>query len=145
MSIQAKLKARSLLATQGLDILQRLTKLVLDKELSVMLDVSKPIRWPEQNSGVGGDASAVETGTLSPKPSSSGQRTRTLPHDAAGAVMPTDRQLTMSDSRDTQETETREETPEHNSFGNFSRLEYVEDASVSEALYDFDQGESGSI
>jgi hypothetical protein len=139
MSIQAKLKARSLLATQGLDILQRLTKLVLDKELSVMLDVSKPIRWPEQNSGVGGDASAVETGTLSPKPSSSGQRTRTLPHDAAGAVMPTDRQLTMSDSRDTQETETREETPEHNSFGNFSRLEYVEDASVSEALYDFDQ------
>ncbi|KAF4221728.1 hypothetical protein CNMCM5878_008188 [Aspergillus fumigatiaffinis] len=139
MSIQVELKTRSLLATQGLDILQRLTKLVLDKELSVMLDVSKPIRWPEQNSGVDGNASAVGTCTLSPKPSSSGQRTRTLPHDAAGAVMQTDRQLTMSDSRDTQETETREETPEHNSVGNFSRLEYVEDASVSEALYDFDQ------
>jgi hypothetical protein len=59
--------------------------------------------------------------------------------------MQTDRQLTMSDSRDTQETETREETPEHNSVGNFSRLEYMEDASVSEALYDFDQGESSSI
>jgi hypothetical protein len=145
MSIQAKLKTRSVLATQGLDILQRLTKLVLDKELSVMLDVSKSIRWPEQYSGVDGDASAVQTSTLSPKPSSSGQRTRTLPHDAAVAVMPTDRQLTMSDSRDTQETEIREETPERNSVGNFSHLEYVEDASVSEALYDFDQGESGSI
>jgi hypothetical protein len=110
-----------------------------------MLDVSKSIRWPEQYSGVDGDASAVQTSTLSPKPSSSGQRTRTLPHDAAVAVMPTDRQLTMSDSRDTQETEIREETPERNSVGNFSHLEYVEDASVSEVLYDFDQGESGSI
>lgn len=89
MAIQAKLKARSLLATQGLDILQRLTKLVLDKELSTMLDVLKPIRWLGRHSGVDVDLSAVRTGTHSPKPSSSGQRTRT-PHDAAGAVMPTD-------------------------------------------------------
>ncbi|EAW19704.1 transcription factor domain-containing protein [Aspergillus fischeri NRRL 181] len=139
MSIQAKLKTRSLLATQGLDILQRLTKLVLDKELSMMLDVSKPIRWPEQHSGVDGDVSALQTGTLFPEPSSSGQRTRTLPHDAAEAVMPTDRQLTMSDSRDTQETETREATPERNSVGNFAHFQYMEDASVSEALHDFDQ------
>ncbi|KAF4186763.1 hypothetical protein CNMCM7927_005150 [Aspergillus lentulus] len=139
MSIQSKLKTRSVLATQGLNILQRLTKLLLDKELSMMLDVSKPIQWPEQHSGVNGDVSAIQTGTLSPKPSSSGQRTRRLPHDAAGAVMSTDPQITMSDSRDTQETETREEMPERNNVGNFSQLEYVEDASVSEALYDFDQ------
>lgn len=145
MSIQSKLKSRSVLATQGLNILQRLTKLLLDKELSMMLDVSKPIQWPEQHSGVNGDVSAIRTGTLSPKPSSSGQRTRRLPHDAAGTVMSTDRQITMSDSRNIQETETREETPEGNNVADFSHLEYVEDASVSEALYSFDQGESSSI
>ncbi|RLL95848.1 hypothetical protein CFD26_101974 [Aspergillus turcosus] len=144
MSIQAKLKARSLLATQGLDILQRLTKLVLDKELSMMLDVSKPIGWSGRHSGVDVDLSAVRTGTHSPKPSSSGNRTRT-PHDAAGAVMPTDRQWTVSGCLNTQETETREEMPEPNSDGNFSHLQFVEDASVSEALYDFDQGESIEI
>lgn len=139
MSIQAKLQTRSVLATQGLDILQRLTKLVLDKELSMMLDVSRPIRWPEQHSGVEGDVGALQTSTLSPKPSSSGQRTRTLPHDAAGAIMPTDAPLTMSDSRDTQETESQKAAPDRNSLGNFTHLQYIEDASVSEALHDFDQ------
>ncbi|KAH1958585.1 hypothetical protein KXW32_008088 [Aspergillus fumigatus] len=139
MSIQAKLQTRSVLATQGLDILQRLTKLVLDKELSMMLDVSKPIRWPEQHSGVEGDVGALQTSTLSPKPSSSDQRTRTLPHDAAGAIMPTDAPLTMSDSRDTQETESQKAAPDRNSLGNFTHLQYIEDASVSEALHDFDQ------
>ncbi|KAK1144988.1 hypothetical protein N8T08_004703 [Aspergillus melleus] len=42
MSIQEKLKSRSIMAEQGLEILQRLTKLVMEKELSVMLDLSKP-------------------------------------------------------------------------------------------------------
>jgi hypothetical protein len=144
MSIQAKLKARSLLATQGLGILQRLTKLVLDKELSMMLDVSKPIRWPGRHSGVDGDLNAVQRGTYSPKPSSSGQGTRTA-QDTAAAVMPTDRHSTTSDCRNIQETEPREEMPEANSVGNFAHLQYVEDASVSEALYDFDQGESIKI
>ncbi|GIJ91218.1 hypothetical protein Asppvi_010183 [Aspergillus pseudoviridinutans] len=139
MSIQAKLKARSPLATQGLDILQRLAKLVLDKELSMMLDVSKPIRWSEPQSGVDVDVSAVQTGTLSPKQSSSGQHPRGSSHDAAVAVMQTDRQLTMFDSRDTQGTETWEETPDPNSLGNFTDFQYVEDASVSAALHDFDQ------
>lgn len=35
--------------------------------------------------------------------------------------------------------------PEPNSVGKFSHLQYVEDASVSEALYDFDQDESTKI
>ncbi|GIK03836.1 hypothetical protein Aspvir_007911 [Aspergillus viridinutans] len=138
MDIQAKLKTRSLLATQGLDILQRLTKLVLDKELSTMPDVSKPIQRPERQSEVDVDPSAVQIGTLPPKPSSNSQCTRP-PHDAAGAVIPTDRQLTASNSHDTQETEARIEMPEPIGLGNFSHLQYVEDASVSEALYDFDQ------
>ncbi|RHZ58001.1 transcription factor domain-containing protein [Aspergillus thermomutatus] len=139
MSIQAKLKSRSLLATQGLDILQRLTKLVLDKELSMMLDVSKPLQWPEQHSSSDVDLNAVQTDINSPKPSSSGQRTRMSPHGAVGAVMPADLEMTMSDSRDSQETETLAQMLEPNSVGNFSHLQYVEDASVSEALYDFDQ------
>ncbi|KAF7179303.1 hypothetical protein CNMCM7691_008236 [Aspergillus felis] len=139
MSLQAKLKPRSPLATQGLDILQRLTKLALDKELSMMLDVSKPIRWSEPQSGVDVDVSAVQTGTLSPKQNSSGQHPRRSSHDAAVAAMQTDRQSIMFDSRDTQGTETQEETPDPNSLGNFTDFQYVEDASVSAALYDFDQ------
>ncbi|GFF55084.1 acyl-CoA dehydrogenase [Aspergillus udagawae] len=139
MAIQVKLTSRSLLATQGLDILQGLTRLVLDKELSMMLDISKPIRWPERHSGVDADLNAIQTGTLSPKQSSSGQRTRRLAHDAAGSVLQTDRQLSVSVPQDTQEAEARIDMPEPNSVGNISHLQYVEDASVSEALYDFDQ------
>lgn len=44
MNIQTRLKDRSPSAVQGLEILQRLTRHIMEKELNVMLDVSRPLK-----------------------------------------------------------------------------------------------------
>ncbi|QKX61986.1 uncharacterized protein TRUGW13939_09142 [Talaromyces rugulosus] len=44
MNIQTRLKDRSPSAVQGLEILQRLTRHVMEKELNAMLDISRPLK-----------------------------------------------------------------------------------------------------
>ncbi|KAL4873556.1 hypothetical protein BDV12DRAFT_182338 [Aspergillus spectabilis] len=46
ISVQTRLKSRYLVAAQSLEILQRLTKHVMEKELAAILDVEKPARPP---------------------------------------------------------------------------------------------------
>jgi hypothetical protein len=62
MNIQTRLKDRSPSAVQGLEILQRLTRHVMEKELNAMLDVSRPLK--SQNSMAGIDSNESSTSAL---------------------------------------------------------------------------------
>ncbi|KAK9233963.1 fungal-specific transcription factor domain-containing protein [Lipomyces kononenkoae] len=59
MIMQTRLKDRSALAAQSLEILQRLTRHVMEKELSAMLDVSRPMKLSNPVAGVSADGPGV--------------------------------------------------------------------------------------
>ncbi|KAF9888463.1 hypothetical protein FE257_008570 [Aspergillus nanangensis] len=126
MAIQEKLKDRSILAAQGLEILQRLAKLVMEKELHTMLDLSKPI---QQSSGPDSD-NGVESSDIGGEPVSSKNVARDNPH-----IEPLDNipHLGTEAIRPTIDLNTND-----NAFDN-SPLQYMEDPALSAALYDLDQ------
>ncbi|KAH8429095.1 transcription factor domain-containing protein [Aspergillus melleus] len=126
MGIQEKLKSRSIMAEQGLEILQRLTKLVMEKELSVMLDLSKPgttssntprADVPSQSVTLN-DSSAVANPTMAPR------YPNTAPRSIGDPTMPP----VETDLADT------------STMLNDPPFQYMENFAFSGALDDFDQG-----
>ncbi|OJJ30442.1 hypothetical protein ASPWEDRAFT_177097 [Aspergillus wentii DTO 134E9] len=127
MAIQTKLKNRSTLAAQGLEILQRLTRHVMEKELNAMLDVSKPIT----SSAVAG---ASATGSNSSHPDN-------IPHATNGLQQSTSQQVVREDIEHASHI-----PPTGKPFNdgvisdnNNQFFQYAEDPTLSQAVYDFDQ------
>ncbi|KAL4888913.1 fungal-specific transcription factor domain-containing protein [Aspergillus ambiguus] len=132
MGIQEKLKTRCVLAAQGLEILKRLTKLVMEKELNTMLDLSEPsqsLRESQIQSHVvsGADHSSAEN-----MPTQNG---------------PDDPRL-RSGRRENLTWNAESHLPSNTSLpGDIashidepgSSFQYIEDTALSDALYDFDQ------
>ncbi|EAU32845.1 predicted protein [Aspergillus terreus NIH2624] len=127
MGIQEKLRDRCVLAAQGLEILQRLTKLVMEKELNTMLDLpktsqtSKDAHPPDDHTGSESMPAPAYTEeahhSLNPNQENSTSHPDTS--QSSEIVNPT---YTISDG----------ENPD-------SSLQYIEDPALSEALFDFDQ------
>jgi hypothetical protein len=123
LGILEKLKGQSILAAQSLEILQRLTKLVMEKELNVMLDVSKPL----QSSKPTTNRSTAATNSLSDYPQLSKNGSEAHVSRSASDV---DEQVDIP-------------VADYNNSSDMigeSALRYIEDPAVSEAIYDFDQG-----
>ncbi|KAI9926887.1 hypothetical protein MW887_003986 [Aspergillus wentii] len=118
---------RSTLAAQGLEILQRLTRHVMEKELNAMLDVSKPIT----SSAVAG---ASATGSNSSHPDN-------IPHATNGLQQSTSQQVVREDIEHASHI-----PPTGKPFNdgvisdnNNQFFQYAEDPTLSQAVYDFDQ------
>lgn len=122
MRVQEKLKARSILAGQGLGILQRLTKLAVEKELNVLLAVSNPTE-PGLNIDLRGTPEQVQSNcdiltanaVQIPQQFATAAEERSIPAPVVGSVDIDD----MFDG---------------------SSFQYKEDPALSGALYVFDQG-----
>ncbi|KAE8381888.1 fungal-specific transcription factor domain-containing protein [Aspergillus bertholletiae] len=134
MGIQEKLKDRSVLAAQGLEILQRLARLVMEKELNVMLDVSKPIELLEPRDSEGYNAAsgwiehsrAIDTvHSISDTPLSAAYAQRS--GDPTCLVPGQQSEIPMADPMYPFD------------MVNENALQYMEDPALSEAIYDFDQ------
>ncbi|KAF5866857.1 hypothetical protein ETB97_008661 [Aspergillus alliaceus] len=126
MGIQMKLKDRSVLAAQGLDILKRLTKLVIEKELNVMLDLSKPIGLSRPNDGGGASTPGwIEQAQLN----ENGGSTTNIRHtdDTTYPIHNQQPEIPVADS-----------IYPFNVMGE-SALQFTEDPALSEAIYNFDQ------
>lgn len=112
MAMQMSLKSTSVLAAQGLDILQRLTKLVVERELNELLGISRHESLPETLT----DAGPEVNNNWRPPPTSNGL------HAVANTSGP------VGDP--TAATVTHETVS----------FDYIEDPAMSRALCDFDQG-----
>ncbi|KAB8262173.1 fungal-specific transcription factor domain-containing protein [Aspergillus pseudonomiae] len=134
MGIQEKLKDRSVLAAQGLEILQRLSRLVMEKELNVMLDVSKPIELSKPRDSEGDN---VASGWIeNPRPSEMLNSASDAPVSAAYTQRSGDLTCPVPDQQS--EASTANSMYPFNMV-NENALQYMEDPILSEAIYDFDQ------
>ncbi|KAF7591047.1 hypothetical protein BBP40_002007 [Aspergillus hancockii] len=135
MSILEKLKDRSILAAQGLEILQRLTKLVVDKELNAILDVSRPIQPLENHPN--GSTRATTPLTDLPHPNIPTDPEALVSH----SVPPVD--LTSSHTTCVGSDQPGEilvaDLTNPSDMTSDSALQYMGDPALSEAIYDFDQ------
>ncbi|KAE8370318.1 fungal-specific transcription factor domain-containing protein [Aspergillus caelatus] len=134
MGIQEKLKHRSVLAAQGLEVLQRLARLVMEKELNVMLDVSKPIELSEPRDSGGGNAAG---GWIDhPRPLEAANSASDAPVSATYTQRSSDTTCPVPGQQS--EIPTADSTYPFN-MTNENALQYMEDPALSEAIYDFDQ------
>ncbi|PLB46233.1 hypothetical protein P170DRAFT_458330 [Aspergillus steynii IBT 23096] len=114
MGAQRKLRSRSVLAGQGLEILQRLTKLVMEKELHVMLDLSKPEDYLQVIPGAqDSNDDACATSILNTGCN--------IPSGPDPAAIPEGESVALDD-------------PINDRY-----LEYIQNPALTEALSDFDQ------
>ncbi|OOO05067.1 hypothetical protein OAory_01114040 [Aspergillus oryzae] len=134
MGIQEKLKDRSVLAAQGLEILQRLARLVMEKELSVMLDVSKPIELSEPRETE--DNNSASGWIEHPQPIEKIDSPSDSPVSAADIQPSGDTACPVPLQQS--EIPTADSTYPFN-MANENALQYMEDPALSEAIYDFDQ------
>ncbi|KAL5363729.1 fungal-specific transcription factor domain-containing protein [Aspergillus floccosus] len=127
MGIQEKLRDRCVLAVQGLEILQRLTKLVMEKELNTMLDLprtsqtSKDVHPPDDHTG----SESLPAPTYTEEDLHSlglGQENKTSHPETSQSSESGQPPYTVAD----------DVNPD-------SSLRYIEDSALSEALLDFDQ------
>ncbi|PYH40844.1 transcription factor domain-containing protein [Aspergillus saccharolyticus JOP 1030-1] len=113
MAIQEALKSRSVVAEQGLDILQRLTKLVMQKELDVLLGRSSYPASAQSDPTVGFSNHPLVGNP--PEPS-----------EADASHLDNSRETTgIDDSTDT--------------ISSWEDVLYMNDPALTEALHDFDQ------
>lgn len=125
INIQSKLKDRYPVAAQSLEILQRLTKHVMDKELSAILDVEKP---PKTSNLTAGDNTVTHQSMNTYNPQT--------PASATASQQP-NIQLSSDYPSDLAENETMGDIV---NFTGGLPLQYGEDPALSQAIYDFDQG-----
>jgi hypothetical protein len=138
MEMEICLKPKSVLAAQGLEVLQKLAKVILEKELEKMLSLSKPSNKSNNDSYLvqKDDASSNE------KKRSQGNKSISQYHslrsapsqqDASGIISPLEApsipeiSTTMTDSLET---------------GDGSEFSFLENTTMAEVLLDFDQGKS---
>lgn len=125
ISIQSRLKDRYPVAAQSLEILQRLTKHVMDKELSAILDVEKPPRT--SNLSTGENTAAYQSmDTYDPQTLAS-----------TSAPQQSNIRLGPEDAPELPESETVGDIV---NFTSNLPLQYGEDPALSQAIYDFDRG-----
>lgn len=124
INIQSRLKERYPVAAQSLEILQRLTKHVMDKELSAILDVGKPPETPNLSTG-DNTATYQSMNTYNPQTLA----LTSAPHQS-------NIQLGSEHSSALPVNETLGNT----NFTSDLPLQYGEDPALSQAIYDFDQG-----
>ncbi|KAK6837074.1 hypothetical protein RU639_001642 [Aspergillus parasiticus] len=133
MGIQEKLKDRSALAAQGLEILQRLARLMMEKELNVMLDLSKPI---ELSAPRDSDDNTASGWIERPRPIETVDSASDPPVSAAYTQRSGDTTCPVPGQQS--DIPTADPTFLFN-MANENDLQYMEDPALSEAIYDFDQ------
>lgn len=143
MAIQAKLKSRSPLSAQGLEILQRLTKHVMEKELNAMLNVSQQPtmaianQQANQQANRSGDAENLDNApSINPVPQSLNLLTGrdycspAAPHTVV-STSPMSPIVDSGDSGGISSSTTLDDT---------MAFQYVQDTALSQAVADFDKG-----
>ena len=125
MIIPEKLRSGSILATQALEILQILSRLVRDKELNMTLDLSNENLAVKDNNSGGGATSNYYTGGSN----LSSTLTTTMPEPQVG--------LNRQDLTSTNTPDIEQRAPA--AAATEGGFEYIEDPTLSGALYDIDQ------
>ncbi|KAK9366291.1 fungal-specific transcription factor domain-containing protein [Lipomyces kononenkoae] len=139
MGMQLILKARSILAAQGLEILQQLTKLVVAKELEAMVDLSRPSGLTDLQSDPIADAHSLTPADGTHKMSGMS--------DAPAQYGPP-QLIELSENPPapgvTLASDSRSNGSNLEPMNGAALFEYVEDPAMSQALLDFEQALSSN-